>query len=208
MRKFLIMGAGLLGACSVQSSSTSNAANVTTDEVAAANAPAVAGGSGGAGEPTNGTEPAPAPPPTNTAAPAAPAKPEREVVSEAPFTATSAQGAANVVQTYYALIEAKKYAEAHKLWGPSSDLADATFAAPYRQYREYHAEVYAPGRIEGAAGSLYVEVPIKSYGVTNKGERFEEPGTVTLRRVNDVDGSTAEQRRWHIAKIDLPPGPH
>jgi len=27
---------------------------------------------------------------------------------------------------------------------------------------------------------------------------------VTLRRVNDVDGSTEAQRRWHIYRIELP----
>jgi hypothetical protein len=27
---------------------------------------------------------------------------------------------------------------------------------------------------------------------------------MTLRRVNDVDGSTAEQRKWHIYKADFP----
>src|SRR3546814_7057522 len=34
---------------------------------------------------------------------------DKTPVSEAPFTETSAQGAANVVQIYYALLEAKKY---------------------------------------------------------------------------------------------------
>lgn len=112
------------------------------------------------------------------------------------------------MQTYFALLEAKEYTEAHKLWGPSSDLADGTFAAKFAGNREYHAEVYAPGEIEGGAGSLYVEVPVKVYGVTTKGEKFETPQVVTLRRVNNVDGSTAEQRRWHIASIAEPPAPH
>lgn len=143
--------------------------------------------------------PPPAPPPPAT---------DNRVVSEAPFTADSAQGAANVVQTYFALLEANKYTDAHKLWGPSSDLADGTFAAKFDGYREYHAEVYAPGTIEGGAGSLYVEVPVKVYGVTTRGEKFEEAQVVTLRRVNNVDGATAEQRRWHIATIDEPPAPH
>jgi hypothetical protein len=147
---------------------------------------------------------APASPLTNSA-PEAPARTAENVVSEAPFTPDSAQGAAQVVQTYYALLEARKYVEAHKLWGPGSDLADATFADQFTRYREYHAEIGAPGEIEGAAGSLYVEVPVRTYGVTTAGERFEVPGAVTLRRVNNVDGSTPEQRRWHIAKIDLPP---
>ena len=65
-------------------------------------------------------------------------------------------------------------------------------------------EVVLPGRSlgsavgEGAAGSLYVEVPVRTYGLTSKGEKFEQPGTVTLRRVNDVDGATPTQLRWTI----------
>ena len=174
-------GALLLAACSVQSEAERPVA--------------------GEGRP----EASPAPVAPVPQAPRPSPAPKRDLVSEAPFTADSAQGAANFVQTYYALIEARKFGEAHKLWGPASDLADGTFADRFTGYREYHAEVGAPGEIEGAAGSLYVEVPVRTYGVTMRGERFEVPGIVTLRRVNNVDGATAEQRRWHIAQIELPP---
>ena len=33
------------------------------------------------------------------------------------------------------------------------------FAARFARYDSYHANIGAPGRIEGAAGSLYVAVP-------------------------------------------------
>ena len=66
----------------------------------------------------------------------------------------------------------------------------------------------APGEIEGAAGSLYVEVPVRTYGVTTTGGKFDEPAVVTLRRVNNVDGATPAQLRWHITTVDQPPGPH
>jgi hypothetical protein len=32
-------------------------------------------------------------------------------------------------------------------------------------------------------------------------------GPVTLRRVNDVPGSTEDQRRWHIVKMELTANP-
>jgi hypothetical protein len=146
--------------------------------------------------------------PANRAAPAP--GDDRTPVSEAPFTDTSAQSAANVVQTYYALLEAGRAAEAWRLWsgaGEASGLGAAEFAARRSRYREYHAEIFAPGAIEGAAGSLYVDVPVRVYGRTAAGAPFERRGTVTLRRVNDVPGSTAEQRRWHIARSDVEPPP-
>ena len=133
---------------------------------------------------------------------------DRTPVSEAPFTETSAQGAANVVQTYYALLEAGHYPDARRLWsgvGEASGKTEAAFADSFRRFREYHAEVGAPGQIEGAAGSLYVDVPVRVYGRLRNGQSFEKRGTVTLRRANDVPGSTADQRRWHIARMDVAP---
>ena len=51
---------------------------------------------------------------------------------------------------------------------------------------------------EFAAGSLYVEVPVQTYGKLQDGTPFSSAGTVTMRRSNDVPGATAEQRRWRI----------
>jgi membrane-bound inhibitor of C-type lysozyme len=129
-------------------------------------------------------------------------------VSEAPFTTDSPQGAANVVQTYYALIEQRKYAEAWRLWedrGRGSNLGQADFAATFAPYAEYHANIGAPGQSEGAAGSVYVTVPVQAYGQRKAGGAFNLRGQVTLRRVNDVPGSTPEQRKWRIRSIDLKP---
>ncbi|GAO38410.1 hypothetical protein SCH01S_15_00350 [Sphingomonas changbaiensis NBRC 104936] len=152
--------------------------------------------------------------PTATASPAsveppAPGTPggladDRTPVSEAPFDKTSAQGAAQVVQTYYALIEAGKYPEARALWsdsGKASGKSEESFAAGFGTYAEYHAQIGAPGRIEGAAGSLYVDVPVVAYGRLKSGAAFDRKGKVTLRRCNDVPGCTAEQRAWRISAV-------
>lgn len=131
---------------------------------------------------------------------------DRTPVSEAPFTPQSAQGAANVVQTYYALIGAGKYAEAWDLWsdgGRASGLARERFVDGFKAYSRYNAQIGAPGEIEGAAGSLYVEVPVVVYGRYRDGRELHQSGKATLRRVNDVPGSTPEQRSWRIAGIDL-----
>lgn len=152
------------------------------------------------------------PAPLNPPAPGEPGglPDDRAPVSEAPFSKTSAQGAANVVQTYYALIEQGKYEDAWHLRTDSLQ-PDATgakaFADSFAKYAEYHANIGAPGRIEGAAGSLYVDVPIQIYGRMKDGTPFSSAGTITLRRVNDVPGSTAAQREWHIATSDVKPKP-
>lgn len=137
----------------------------------------------------------------NPAAPPAPGAPgglpdDRTPISEAPFAPTSAQGAANVVQTYYALVESGRVEEAARLT-VSGELFDV------KPYDTYHAEIGAPGAIEGAAGALYVEVPVVIYGRLATGKEFHHAGRAILRRVNDVPGATPEQLRWRISWIDL-----
>jgi hypothetical protein len=159
----------------------------------------------GCGKPEPAKAPRSLPPPPVAAsqpvAPPAPGSPrglpdDRTPVSEAPFAPTSAQGAADVVQTYYALLESGRTAEAGRL---RSDGRPPDLSA----YGEHHAQVGAPGAIEGAAGSLYVEVPVVIYGRLRTGAEVHEKGRAVLRRVNDVPGSTAAQRRWHIERIEL-----
>jgi hypothetical protein len=156
----------------------------------------------------------PAPPPVRDyplVDPIEPGKPgglsdDRTPISEAPFTPQSAQGAANVVQTYFAHIGQKDFAQAYPLWGgdgEASGMTEAQFAANLDRYYQYSAHIGAPGEIEGAAGSLYVTVPVQIYGRLKSGEPFHQRGDVTLRRVNDVPGSTERQRLWHIAMIEV-----
>lgn len=127
---------------------------------------------------------------------------DRTPLSEAPFTPTSAQGAADVMQHYYALIGQKRYAEALPLWGPAGPSAQA-FTQSFSDKLEYHGLVGSPGEIEGAAGSLFVTVPVQVYGRLKDGRELHQLGKATLRRVNDVPGSTAAQRTWHIESIAL-----
>ena len=126
-------------------------------------------------------------------------------VSEGAIDPDSAQGAAQVVQGYYGLLEEKRFVDAQDLWNQTGDIGsqdDAHFVARFRGFGEIHAHVGAPSEPEGAAGSLYVTVPVQVYGrIAATGKPFHTLRQVTLRRVNDVDGSTAEQRRWHIEAI-------
>jgi hypothetical protein len=145
--------------------------------------------------------PGPAPAATNETLPTTNATepgPVEASLAEPKTSPTSAQGAATVVETYYALIEAGKYREALALRENADSMTAAKFAAGFAKYGEYHATVGAPSEIQGAAGSLYVEVPVQLYGRMKDGKPFGSAGTITLRRANDVPGATAAQRRWRI----------
>jgi hypothetical protein len=110
-----------------------------------------------------------------------------------PIDPKSVEAAGQVVQQYGALIEQNRFDDAAKLWGDLK--AGATFAKGLR--RPTHLEIGELGQTEGAAGSIYTTIPVVFYG-----DAFRRPADIILRRVNDVPGSTAGQRRWHIERID------
>lgn len=112
----------------------------------------------------------------------------------------SPEAAGQVVQSYGALIEQKKWADAEKLWGNTDAAKNVT--AELKGDAEAHLQIGKPTDMEGAAGSSYITVPVVLYGKDSKGAAFHRSGNVTLRRVNDVPGSTEAQRHWHIEKID------
>lgn len=116
-----------------------------------------------------------------------------------PIDSKGAEAAGQVVQHYGALIEQRRWAEAEKLWGNTDTARDMT--ADLRRYPEVHLEIGDLGEMEGAAGSIYVTVPVTFYGRNAAGPAYRRPAIVNLRRVNDVPGSTEEQRRWHIDDI-------
>jgi len=119
---------------------------------------------------------------------------------EGPIDPKSAEAAGQVVQHYGALIEQGRWAEAAKLWGNADGPSD--FAVQLKRYREVHLEIGELGDMEGAAGSSYVTEPVTFYGKDEIGKAFRRAADVILRRVNDVPGSTDEQRRWHIERIE------
>lgn len=136
---------------------------------------------------------------------------DRTPISEAPFRPDSPQGAADVVQTYYAHLGEKAYGKAWALWADAGKASThgtaAAFAKSFERYAQYDAQVGGPGVIEGAAGSSYITVPVVIYGRLKTGAEVHETGEATLRRVNDVPGATSEQRAWRIAKIETKPTP-
>lgn len=113
--------------------------------------------------------------------------------------------AAAVVRAYYDAIGAKKYREAYQLWeadGAASGQSLVEFVNGYAQTQSVHADVGAPGAIGAAAGSRYVDVPVRITAVNQRGGRESFAGTYTLRR-SVVDGATPKQRTWRIYSANI-----
>lgn len=150
--------------------------------------------------------PEPSPSPGEPAIPEPGAPRPTTSLAEGPFAPGSGQAAADVVQTFVALVEENRLRAALRLWDRGTAPTEARLAARLARYRDLRANVGGPGRVEGAAGSRYVAVPIHVTARLKAGNRpVAGSGVVTLRRVGEVDGATAEQKRWHIYKVDLKP---
>ena len=88
--------------------------------------------------------------------------------------------------------------------GPSAP-PRSEFDREFSAYSNLKVTIGTPGDQEGAAGSIYLSVPLTISG-SRDGKRVSRSATAVLRRVNDVPGSTEAQRHWHIERIDWEKG--
>lgn len=122
----------------------------------------------------------------------------------------SPDGAVAVVKAYFDAVRSGRSTEAYRMWGNKghdSGTTDAQFAAHIRSFKDIDVAVEDPGQMEGAAGSIYIEIPVKISGVSGQGMPLSTEGVVTLRRVNNVPGADPDSLRWHIVKSTLPTRP-
>jgi len=129
----------------------------------------------------------------NEATPTATPTPARAIDPKSPEAAEA------IVRDYYALIEARRFGEAAALISPAPDAM--TLETRFGTFAAIRAEVGGAGDGEGAAGSIYISVPARITVTRQDGTRAIIAEKVTLRRVNDVPGSTEAQRRWHITAV-------
>jgi len=120
-----------------------------------------------------------------------------------PPALTTAAAAVAVVRSYYAAVSAHDYRRAYAIW--HGKLSYAAFVRGYRHTRTVRVRFIPPFETEGAAGSSYATIAVKVDARLDDGRVQHFAGNYTLRRVNDVDGSTAAQRRWHVEDAKLAP---
>jgi hypothetical protein len=149
---------------------------------------------------TNGNSPVlpePSAPPAVTNREAPPLKPARSVPTVDP---KSTEAAVELVQSFVNLLNQGKFNEAYMLLGPNA-VPRSEFDRSWTLVDHRKVSVGTPGQQEGAAGSIYLSVPLHLSGTSN-GRPIDRSATAIVRRVNDVPGSTEAQRHWHIERID------
>jgi hypothetical protein len=149
-------------------------------------------------------EPAPEAPKNEIAAPApvsAPAPPPAPTPALKPaIDPKSREAASELVRGLVDALNEGRFGDAWMLLGPNAP-PRPEFERRFTRYSGLKVTAGAAGDEEGAAGSIYLSVPLTVSGSVD-GTQVSDRATAILRRVNDVPGSTEEQRHWHIERID------
>jgi hypothetical protein len=115
----------------------------------------------------------------------------------------------DVIERYYAAIAARDYRSAYDFWPSGSEPNRQTydqFAAGFAETESVAVEVGEPGRVEAAAGSRYVDVPVTIRARARSGVEQRFQGSYTLRR-SVADGASAAQQMWHLYSASITPSP-
>ncbi|MEP6868370.1 MAG: hypothetical protein ABJA20_07625 [Novosphingobium sp.] len=140
----------------------------------------------------------PAPVPENVATIAAIPEPEpAPTATRVPldYAALDQKDPDRVLQFYASAIANADWLGAARVWGEGSGVDGPALERRYGHVDSPTLQ-YGRGEVEGAAGSLYYEVPATLTGASGA---VLGKGKVTLRRVNNVTGATPSQLRWHFA---------
>ncbi len=127
-----------------------------------------------------------------------------------PASEKTGEAARKVVERYYAELDRGHYEVAYRLWrgdGSSSGKSLQDFTVGFADTAHTNVVTDAPTDGEGAAGSSYVTIPVRVTAKLKDGTRRQYVGKYVMRRCNDVDGCTLEDRRWHINSASLHAAP-
>ncbi len=152
-------------------------------------------------EPTPVASPTPSPVPTASASASVRDYTPPQLTAEAE---KGEKGARNLLLAWASAMEDRAFGPAYALFGEYADRTGQSaseYAATFADYRTVNVAI-GEGDGEGAAGSIYYEVPVTLSGTTRSGGTYLREGTMTLRRVNDVPGATAAELRWHLDRLE------
>ena len=208
MKFHTMLGAAMIAvaSCGPQQQSADQADNKSSSASSPLGAPAAAdqGAPGGNVAPVVPPTPAPVPPPPPPPPPVTQATPPPPSDSTSATDPKGVGAALDLARQFAGLVSARKFDQAYALLGDRGGFASAAeFKRHFAPYSNLDLAVLdlPPPEAEGAAGSIYLSVQAQLSGMVD-GRRVNRPAKITLRRVNDVPGSTEAQRRWHIEGFD------
>ena len=114
------------------------------------------------------------------------------------------EGARNVLLSFARAIEQQQFNQAWAMLSPADQRkwSKAEFAANFAGLEDITVAI-PTGTTDGAAGSIYYTAPVTITATEKDGRPIRMEGEAVLRRVNDVDGATPAQLRWHFGTLTL-----
>ncbi len=120
-------------------------------------------------------------------------------VSDAPDTPESPAPAEDdpvaALNSYYEAINNRNFDQAYRLW-ETPDTSLDRFTRGFADTRRSRLLIEPPVRVEGAAGSVYSQIPVIVVAETRGGQRFFS-GCYTMRRTNQPGGT------WRIYRATI-----
>ncbi|MEH6791707.1 hypothetical protein [Parasphingorhabdus sp.] len=161
-------------------------------------------------QPDRGASPAAAPhaemdaPSSDAGATANDSAPDLSPPTLIPEAERGEKGARNILLSFARAIELGAFDQAWSLLSPpdKNKWSKSEFAGLFADLSAITVAIPG-GTVEGAAGSLYYTAPVTITGTDGNGRPLRIEGKAVLRRVNDVEGATAAQLRWHFETLTL-----
>lgn len=107
---------------------------------------------------------------------------------------------------YYDAINKKQYKNAYEYWRNPTQTYDE-FVNGYAETKSVRLIINQDNQIEGAAGSLYSEIPTVIVATMNDGSQKTFFGCYTMRKSNLQPPDIPKSDTWHIYKGELKPAP-
>ena len=152
------------------------------------------------------TVPTPALSPTPAQIPAqTPAVPVSPFKASAQDKGSDSDNAVAVIQGYYDALDRRDYEQAYRAWQSNGSASHQTFEAfkdGFAETTSTQVKISEPSQVEGAAGSQYIRVPVMLTATAKNQTVQHFKGTYVLRR-SLVDGTSADDRTWHIYSAKL-----
>lgn len=117
-----------------------------------------------------------------------------------------AMQAVATLRRYYDAINAHDFATAYAQWGNEGQASGKSLDAFGQGFSHTLSASVTIGKaddVEGAAGSLYITLPVTIDARLDSGKHQRFTGSYVLRRVNNVDGASVELLQWHLQSANL-----
>jgi hypothetical protein len=137
---------------------------------------------------------------------ASPTFPSSPTQSAGSVTSEQQAAAIQVIRNYYEAINHRDYRQAYLVWdkeGAASQQSFEQFKQGFANTTSTSVTVGEPGRVDPAAGSVYIEIPVTITAVTKSETQQQFRGSYVLRRANSGPVSAPEARQWHLYSARL-----